>query len=252
MKAILVDTTKCKGCEKCVAACVEANELNPVKADYDRAASKDGLSENRFLSILEVEEGKFARKSCMHCEEPSCVSACLVGGLSKTDEGAVVYDASKCIGCRYCMLSCPYGIPRYEWSKTVPYMKKCSMCYEKITSGDEPACVGACPYGAIVFGEREELIQKARKIIRSDGKYIDRIWGESSLGGASVLYVSDFDLSPIGLTSPEEPAIPELTEPLAKKTPVIGAAVGSTMIGLTWIINRRNKLAKENNGKKKN
>ena len=245
MYSILVDITKCTGCEKCVKACIKTNRLNPDKADYDRAASKDGLSENRFLSIIELKENRFARKSCMHCLEPSCVAACLVGGLTKTKEGAVVYDENKCIGCRYCMLSCPYGIPRYEWSKTIPFMRKCSMCYDRLVVGEMPACVQACPNEAIIFGERKELLAKAKRIINSDNKYIKRVWGENDFGGSSVLYISDMDLTKVGWKSDFTASIPDLTVPLVEKTPIIGGSVAATLIGLTWIINRRNKIAKE-------
>ena len=132
MYGILVDVTKCIGCEKCVAACTERNGLNPWQADRDRAVTSDGLSEHRLCTVLKVGDGRFARKSCMHCLEPSCVAACLVGALTKTPEGPVVYDRSKCIGCRYCMLACPFHVPRYEWDETIPYMIKCDMCADRL------------------------------------------------------------------------------------------------------------------------
>ena len=144
MPRVVVDRQRCKGCERCVEACVEANGLDPIKAEVDRATTRDGLSANRLSSILPVEEGRFARKSCLHCLEPSCVSACLVGGITKTDAGPVVYDPDKCIGCRYCMLACPFHVPRYEWSKTTPFMRKCHLCFERADAGGVPACVEAC------------------------------------------------------------------------------------------------------------
>ena len=110
--AILVDVTRCTGCETCVAACVEANGLDPRAAESDRATTRDGLSANRLLSLAPLPGGRWVRQSCMHCDEPSCVAACLVGGLSKRPDGPVVYDPDACIGCRYCMLACPWHIPR--------------------------------------------------------------------------------------------------------------------------------------------
>ncbi len=249
---ILVDVTKCTGCEKCVHACIKANGLNPGKADYDRAVSKDGLSDNRFLSIVELKENRFARKSCMHCIEPSCVSACLVGGLTKTKEGAVVYDADKCIGCRYCMLSCPYGIPRYEWSKPVPFIKKCTMCYERLQKGSQPACVQACPYGAITFGNRNDLLRKAKSIVNNNSNYMNHVWGEKEFGGSSVMYISDTDLSKIGFKGGIEESIPDMTVPLMEKTPVIGGSVAASLIGLTWLFNRKKKIAEEKNTGRQN
>lgn len=246
MYSILVDVTKCTGCEKCVDACIMANDLNPGKADYDRAVSKDGLSSNRFLSLIEIGKDKYARKSCMHCIEPSCVSACLVGGLTKTEEGPVIYDPDKCIGCRYCMLSCPFEIPRYEWEKTNPFIKKCNMCFERLKEGQIPACVEKCPNNAIMFGEREKMLNLARKTIRQNkGKYKDHIWGEKEFGGTDVLYISDVCLKDLGWTKKAKESIPEMTEPVVEATPVIALSVASGLIGLNWIVNRRNKLAKE-------
>jgi formate dehydrogenase iron-sulfur subunit len=252
MYSILVDITKCTGCEKCVAACIKENNLNEDKADFDRAVSKDGLSDNRLLSILELDSGRFARKSCMHCLEPSCVSACLVGGITKSKEGPVVYDPDKCIGCRYCMLSCPFHIPRYEWGKTIPFMKKCGMCYERLKEGSLPACVEACPSNAITFGNRDELLKKAHQTIKSAGsKYINHVWGEKEFGGTSLLYISDVDLAELGFPKENHIAIPELTDPLIEKTPFIGSGVALSLIGINWIVRRRNKLAGKNNQENK-
>ena len=244
--AILVDVTKCTACERCVAACVEENGLDPVQAQVDRATTEDGLSDDRLVSILQVEDGRFARKSCMHCLEPSCVSACLVGGITKTPEGPVVYDPEKCIGCRYCMLACPFHIPRYEWDEPLPYMKKCAMCFQRLDDGLQPACVEACPNDALFFGDRDELLEEAHGLIAAHpGRYVDRVWGEHEFGGTSVLYVSDVDLAPLGWPEPETEAIPSLTEPLIEKTPFIGLGVAGTLLGLNWIIRRRMRLGAE-------
>ena len=94
------------------------------------------------------------------------MAACLVGGLTKTAEGPVVYDPDKCIGCRYCMLACPFHVPRYEWDSTAPLMRKCSMCFERLLEGGQPACVEACPNDAMLFGEREDLLRRAHAMIR--------------------------------------------------------------------------------------
>jgi formate dehydrogenase iron-sulfur subunit len=246
MRAILVDVTRCTGCERCVDACVEKNGADPMKAQIDRLVSADGLSENRLLSITQVATGRFSRMSCMHCLEPSCVSACLVGGITKTPEGPVVYDPEKCIGCRYCMLACPFHIPRYEWDETIPFMKKCDMCADRQADGLEPACVEACPNEALRFGERDSLLREAHELIaRSRGAYLPRVWGEHELGGTSVLYVSDVDLDAMGWPGPGTPPIPSLTEPLIAKTPFIGVGVAAGLVGLNWVIRRRMRLARE-------
>jgi formate dehydrogenase iron-sulfur subunit len=246
MHAILVDVTRCTGCEQCVAACVEKNGSNPLKAQVDRATTKDGLSADRLLSVREVATGRFARTSCMHCLDPSCVSACLVGAITKTPEGPVIYDPEKCIGCRYCMLACPFQVPRYEWSETTPFMKKCDMCAERQAEGLQPACVDACPNDALRFGDREHLLAEAHRLVAEGrGAYLPRVWGEHEFGGTSVLYVSDVDLGDMGWPGPETSAIPSLTEPLIAKTPFIGLSVASGLLGINWIIRRRMRLASE-------
>jgi len=243
MYAILFDVTKCKGCEQCVSACVEACGDDAAAAAYDRATTPDGLSAHRRLTILPADQGRFTRLGCMHCLEPSCVAACLVGGLSKTAEGPVVYDPDKCIGCRYCMLACPFHVPRYEWDCTAPLMQKCSMCFERLERGELPACVQACPNEAMLFGEREELLARAHeKIRRNPGRYVDRVWGEHEFGGTSVLFVSDVDLASVGWPAQQTEPIPALTDPLIHKTPMIGLTVALGCWGLSAIIQRRNRL----------
>jgi formate dehydrogenase iron-sulfur subunit len=219
------------------------NGADPAAAAEDRARIRDGLSANRLVTVLPVEEGRFTRLSCMHCLEPSCVAACLVGGLTKTDEGPVVYDPDKCIGCRYCMLACPFHVPRYEWDSTAPLMRKCSMCFDRLADGEPPACVQACPNEAMLLGEREELLLQAHDTIkRHPERYLDRVWGESEFGGTSVLFISDVDLAAAGW--PQEPPvpIPSLTDPLIHKTPFIGLGVALGCWGLGAIIKRRNLL----------
>lgn len=248
MFGILVDVTKCTGCERCVTACVESNGLDPARADIDRFTTVDGLSANRLSSVVRVSEGRFSRKSCMHCVEPACVSACLVGGITKTEEGPVVYDPARCIGCRYCMLACPFHIPRYEWDRTRPFITKCDMCYDEVKKGGLPACVEACPNGALEFGQRDRLLEVAQSRIRhSPGKYVDHVWGRNELGGTAVLYISDVDLSALDFPARPEEAIPEITEPLIASTPVIGLTVASGLLGINWVIRRRMKLASRQN-----
>ena len=245
MHSILVDVTRCTGCERCVSACIEVNHRDRIRAETDRATAKDGLSADRWSSIIKVADGRFAKKSCMHCAEPSCVSACLVGGITKSLDGPVIYDPDKCIGCRYCMLACPFHIPRYEWDKTVPFMRKCDMCAERLGRGQLPACVEACPNDALQFGERDALLQEAHRRIAEDDRYQPHVWGESEFGGTSVLYIADVDLASLGWPANAETPIPFLTEPLISKTPFIGLSVAFGTLGLNWIIQRRMKLAAE-------
>jgi len=244
MRAILIDVTKCQGCEQCVAACIEANELDERRAAIDRVATPDGLSANRFSTIAPIGEGRFARLACMHCVEPSCVSACLVGGLTKTDDGPVRYDPTKCIGCRYCMLACPFHIPRYQWDRTTPFIRKCDMCADRLERGGSPACVEACPHGALDFGDRNELRREAhRRIDAHPDRYLDHVWGEDEFGGTCVLYVSDVDLGALAWPDDAAAPIPTLTEPLISKTPHIGLSVAGLLLGISWIVRRRDEIA---------
>jgi formate dehydrogenase iron-sulfur subunit len=243
MIGILFDGTRCTGCERCVSACVETNGLDAVAAARDRATTRDGLSANRPLSVMPLGGDSFVRNGCMHCVEPSCVSACLVGALEKTPEGPVVYDPDMCIGCRYCMLACPFHVPRYEWQETLPFVKKCSMCFDRLDEGGKPACVEVCPSDALQFGDRDALLAEAHQRIQDHpGRYLPRVWGESEWGGTSVLLLSDVDLGEAGWPESATASIPSTTEPLVHKTPFIGASVLTCTWALSAIIQRRQKL----------
>lgn len=238
-KAILTDVTKCIGCLECVSACKKRNHL---ETDVPRKWHKiDGLAAENWTSVLQTPEKEYVRKQCRHCLEPACAAVCPVGALHKTELGAVVYDSDKCLGCRYCMMACPYGIPRYDWDQPVPYVRKCIMCYDQIKEGKQPACTEVCPEKATIFGERDELIKVARQRIKENpGKYIDKIWGEHEVGGTSVLYLSDIDLGflanrkDLGTQS-----LPGLTEPAMKAVPFAFLGMGAVLYGTNWIIRRR-------------
>ena len=220
MKGILTDVTKCIGCERCVEGCVHVNKLPGDFPAHFKAG--DGLSASRYTSIVTIpglEEGskRMVRRQCMHCVEPSCAAACLVGAFEKRPDGPVVYDASKCIGCRYCMLACPFMIPRYEYEKQLPYVTKCKMNEECRVEGGMPACVSSCPTGATIFGPRTELIKEARRrIAERPDLYIDHIYGEHEFGGTSVIYISDVPLhETIRMPTKEEfekLSVPDLAE----------------------------------------
>ena len=148
----------------------------------------------------------------MHCNEPTCVSVCLVGAFKKTDTGAVIYDETKCIGCRYCMQACPFEVPRYEWSSVSPRIQKCKMCYERIAAGGKTACAEACMFDATVFGDRDDLIKEARKRIDANpATYVNYIYGLTEVGGTSVFV--HFEHSFRETRSPNEP--PEQSDPAA-------------------------------------
>jgi formate dehydrogenase iron-sulfur subunit len=240
MKAILIDVTKCKGCMACVKACVKAKGNEGVRTSMGEAA----LSATQLSTVVPLPGGGHAKKSCMHCLEPNCVAACLVGGIERTPEGPVVYDGDKCIGCRYCMLACPFHIPRYEWQSTEPLMQKCDMCHSRVDKGEVPACVSACTHEALEFGEREALIQEAHSRIESHpSRYRNHLWGETEWGGTSLLYLSSEELDALGWPAVEtDEPISALTDPLIHATPVVGLSVLLGSWGLGAIIQRRIKL----------
>ena len=242
MNAILTDVTRCIGCRKCVEACAATYELEPYRPS-DKT-SGDGLSAERWTSIIERPGGHYVRKQCRHCLDPACVSACLVAAMQKTPDGAVIYDGNACMGCRYCMMACPYGIPRYEWDATVPYVRKCRLCYERVNEGKLPACVEACPEKATIFGERDELLAEAKKrLADSPGKYLDHVYGEQEFGGTSVIYVSDtpLDFLAIGGKAKMEP-LPELSWKALSKVPGMAVGVAALMLGTHFVIDRRMKV----------
>jgi formate dehydrogenase iron-sulfur subunit len=259
-KAILTDVTKCIGCERCVEACTLQNKL--PREIPTRYRSDDGLSARRYTSIMRISgrrEGTWrnVRRQCMHCLEPTCVAACLVGAFTKTPDGAVAYDDDKCIGCRYCMIACPFSIPRYEYDKTLPYVRKCKMNDECRVEGGLPACVDACPTKATIFGPRSELIKEARRrIAEKPDSYIDHIYGEHEFGGTSVIYISDVPLGPT-LRMPtkeefEQMRVPELADSSVEDmmhswvlvTPFQFAAVSAGLAGV-WFFRRRARLMAE-------
>jgi formate dehydrogenase iron-sulfur subunit len=244
--AILTDVTRCIGCEECVAACQRINHTG-TDAPYRWQREPDDLSATRWTTLAAVSEGRFARVQCRHCLDPSCAAACPVGALQQTPEGPVVYDPVICMGCRYCMVACPFGMTRYEWGSPTPRVRKCIMCYQKISDGElkQPACTAACPTNATIFGERSALLEEARNRIRDNpGKYIDHIWGEKEIGGTSVLYISDVDLDAAGWPhNLDDVARPVLAREVLHTVPYTFVGVAAVMYGIHWSFERRKAVA---------
>jgi Fe-S-cluster-containing dehydrogenase component len=207
-KAVLVDITKCIGCRSCEAACAEANGLpEPEDLGDEKVFDRERTTgPDRFTVVRKGPEkgrdgeDRFAKSQCLHCLVPACASACPVRALDKQPDGPVTYDPSVCIGCRYCMIACPFGVPKYEYGKAIPYVRKCTFCAERQREGKPPACVEACPMGALTFGTRGELLAEARERIRLEpDRYAHEIYGEHEAGGTSWLYLSDRPFREAGL-----------------------------------------------------
>ena len=253
-KAVLYDATKCIGCRACQVACKQWNELpGEITTNQGTYENPLKLSANTFTKIrfTEVEDnGKFHfvfnKVQCMHCEHPACVAACPVGALQKTPDGPVVYDDNKCFGCRYCMVACPFGIPTFEWDKPLPWIRKCTFCADRQSSGLKPACVTACLTGALKFGEREELLTEAReRITTSPDKYVDYIYGEKEVGGTSWLYLSPVPFEKLGLpTLGSEPVTLDAERAMGAVPPVL-FSVAAAMAGVYWLVKRRERMSQE-------
>jgi formate dehydrogenase iron-sulfur subunit len=240
---MLIDLTRCIGCEACVWACKEANGL-PRETGVTRLSATT-------WSALERHQGIPVRRQCMHCLEPACASVCPVGALHKSPEGPVVYDADRCIGCRYCMVGCPFGVPKYEWSSALPTVKKCQMCYQaRLAEGRPPACAEACPTGATLFGNREELLKEAQHRLEAEpGRYVQRIYGQHEAGGTSVLYLSDVPFEELGFnTKLSSESYPGLSWQVLSKLPNVVSVGGALLAGIWWITSRRDTLEQARRG----
>jgi formate dehydrogenase iron-sulfur subunit len=237
-RALLFDVTRCIGCHACALACKEAQ-------GFPGTGEETELDATTYTVVLDKGEDRYLRRMCMHCVEPSCVSACPVGALAKTELGPVVYDGSKCLGCRYCILACPFGVPRYEWSSPVPVVRKCDGCLERQKEGRPTACTEACPVEATVGGTREGLLAEARRrIAENPGAYHPEIYGEKEVGGTNVLILSPVPFEQLGLKVAlgAEP-LPNLTWAALSKIP---GTVGFGCVGLAaiyWITHRRQEVA---------
>jgi len=182
----------------------------------------------------------------MHCLHPACVSVCTVGALSKTEEGPVVYDTSKCIGCRYCQYACPFGVPKFEWENPLGLIGKCTFCADRLADGLIPACAEACPAGALTFGTRKQMLQEARKRIEQNpDRYIDHIYGETEGGGTSILFLSDIPFEELGFPTLGSAPVTHASVMVANATPVTFATAAAVFSGIYWLTKRRNESLKE-------
>jgi Fe-S-cluster-containing dehydrogenase component len=243
---VLVDTTRCMGCKACEAACAHSHGL-----DY-KEENGEGVFEtlrdttttrltvvNRFLT----EKGPvFVKKQCMHCNIPACVSACLVKAMKKREEGPVTWEEN-CMGCRYCMFSCPFGIPRFEYGSATPKIQKCDLCYDRYLSGRPPACVEACPNEALLFGTRRELLLEARRrIALYPDRYLPYVYGEKEVGGTGYLYLASVPFDQLGLrTDLESKPLPEYTRPFLYSEPLVLIFWCLFFLGLNRITKKEEK-----------
>ncbi|NOY69012.1 MAG: 4Fe-4S dicluster domain-containing protein [Deltaproteobacteria bacterium] len=253
---VLYDMTRCVGCRECEAACNKVNSLPaPDKPFNDltvlntkRRTGTDAYTVVNKYSGTRHDGPVFRKIQCNHCLEPACASVCFVRALKKTKSGPVTYDESVCVGCRYCMVACPFDIPAYEYNEPLtPRVLKCTMCAPRIEKGQLPGCVEACPKEALTFGHRDDLIKIARKRIRKyPERYKDHIYGEHEMGGTSWLYLSPVPFKEVGMREDlgETPA-PSLTSGALSIVPMVVGLWPVLLAGVYGITKRKEKIAME-------
>ena len=259
-KAMLVDTTRCVGCRGCQVACKAWNDLKAGKTAFSATGTNPRyLDANTFTRVLFREvpapgggmKWAFVKRQCMQCLEPACESACPVGALVRTADGAVDYRKDRCIGCRYCIMACPFQVPTYEWSSTTPFVRKCTFCADRQAAGKQPACASTCPTGALVFGEREELLAEAhRRIAAAPERYAPGVYGERTAGGTGMLYLSSVPFDQLGLQ--DQGFRTDLADvPYGRSgarwmsgVPWVAATVGGLSVGLYYFNRRRDEVQK--------
>ena len=249
-RAILFDATLCVGCRSCELACAEANALG---------RESDGVFEGRpwedaralapdvFTYVTSHRMGlngssvAFGRVQCMHCLEPACASSCPVSALEKTPEGPVIWHADRCLGCRYCMMACPYRVPRFEWDARNPRIRKCEMCHDRET----PACVQACPTGALTVGTRQAMIEEAyRRIGEQPLRCIHHVYGETEAGGANLLHLSAVPFGELGYrTDLPECAYCDFTAPVMETIPYVINGLGLALGTVALVVRGRTRDA---------
>ncbi len=206
--SLLYDTTRCIGCKSCVAACAEANHLTPdtsLSGGLHQAPADLNAFTKNIIKLYKPADGSrwsYVKQQCMHCVDPTCVAGCSFFALTKNPENGIVsWNGDKCVGCRYCEISCPYHVPKFQWSGFNPKIVKCEFCQDRLAAGKQPACTSVCPVQAVVFGTREELLTEAkRRIADNPNKYYEnRIYGESDGGGTQALYLTHVPFEKLGL-----------------------------------------------------
>ncbi len=251
---VLVDTTVCVGCRRCEWACKTAHNIEA--GDIELYNNRDVFDKKRrpdYNAFTVVNEYKNnngveidVKVQCMHCDEPACLSACIVGAFDKRESGAVVWNSSKCIGCRYCMVACPFQIPAFEYHKAIePEIKKCDFCYTRIEKGELPGCVEMCPTEAITFGKREDLLYTAKQKMKNyPERYYNKILGESVVGGTSWLYLAPVEFEKLDFPKLSDNPAPGVSESIqhgifAYFVPPI--AIYALLGGIMWLTKNKEK-----------
>lgn len=238
--AMLIDISRCTGCGNCQRSCNAANGLQPTSEQLQ------GLSAQTYTYVqrYELADGKvrFVKRQCMHCLDAACASACPVSALYKTELGPIAYRPDRCLGCRYCMVSCPFNVPRFEWDNGLtPEIRKCMFCIERQRAGQTPACADNCPSGALKVGTRADLLREAHARIKANpGLYVDHVYGEHEAGGTAMLYISDVPFEQLGFrTDVSTRPIPAYTWDVMSKLPWVVGGLAVVLTGASAYTRRR-------------
>jgi Fe-S-cluster-containing dehydrogenase component len=244
---LLYDATICIGCKACVSACAEANNTPPdTRGDALHQAPSDLNDVTRnIIKLYKPEDGSafsFVKRQCMHCLDPACAAGCPFQALHKDPEsGVVTWTAEKCIGCRYCTITCPYHIPRFQWVGFNPRVTKCEMCDHRLDAGLKPGCTSVCPTGAVIFGPRPVLLLEAKRRIQNNPNryYENRVYGEFDNGGTQSLYLSRVPFAKLGLPEIGPESVPAKTLRWQRRFYQYFALPALLYAGLVQVIRKR-------------
>jgi formate dehydrogenase iron-sulfur subunit len=252
---MLVDVTKCIGCQGCQVSCKNWNDKQADKTTLGTDFGNPSTMNSNTYTVVKFDEAvaadgnhwHFTKAQCMHCKKPACAGACPSHALTKTEAGPVVYHRDRCIGCRYCMLACPFEVPTFDWHKAIPSINKCSFCADRVASGIEPACSRTCPSGALTFGNTEDIVKLAEgRIAAHPEKYVNYIYGKDEAGGTSWLYISDTDFKNLPLDgNVEKEAYDRYGLSVMNKVPGFAIGAAALMAGFFFISGRKASAGKD-------
>ena len=247
---ILYDSTRCVGCQNCEFACAEANGLpEPTDTPDIGVLRKTDETRRTVINGYNTSKGEiYIKRQCLHCNEPACTAACLTQAMHKTKEGPVIWRGEKCMGCRYCMVSCPFDIPKFEYFSANPKITKCDMCHDRLLEGKIPACVENCEAEALVFGNRRDLIKEAhRRIHENPELYVDHIYGEKEAGGTGFLYLSSVPFNELGFnTEIQKTSYPRLSKGFLYSVPTIFVLWPAILLGIQEATKNNHNTEEEN------
>jgi Fe-S-cluster-containing dehydrogenase component len=259
---LLYDTTLCIGCKTCVVACREANDKKPDTSNsnglWDAPLDLNGQTKNiiKLYKDPDSPQRSYFKAQCMHCIDPACVGACMIGALQKREMGIVTYKQEYCSGCRYCQVACPFEIPKFEWSSKAPLMVKCELCNHRLAEGKLPGCVEVCPRQAVIYGKRDVLLADAKKRIADHPDryrgYKDgdppRVFGETEGGGTQCLVLSHLPQEKLGLPALEETSQANATRAIQHGV-YQGFVAPLALYAVLGAVVFRNKKAQDKDGK---